>query len=217
MSKNHVKAAPKRTVLTVAIVLWLLLCGLGLGLLARHSAIAGEAATSRTSWPARSGLEPPSQIPTLLLFLHPHCPCSSATMSELERATAGVQNRYRIVVVVYTPESSPEGWDATPLCERARALAHSTIVTDAGGREAALFGATTSGHAMLFAPNGERVFEGGLTPSRAHEGDNDGRSTLRSLLSGGASVVRSTPVYGCPLGRPKNGACELCAESERAP
>lgn len=216
-----IKRSPaNRSLAAAGVIAWIVCCSIGLGVLARHAATPGDFATTRERWPARSRLKPPTQIPTLLIFLHPQCPCSTATLGELERATAGVENRCRIVFVVYTPSQSPSEWSATSLCERASSLAHATIVTDTGGREAALFGATTSGHAMLFASNGERLFEGGLTSSRGHEGDNDGSIALRSLLLGNDAIVRSTPVYGCQLGRPIHDRdeerCELCVEREVA-
>src|SRR5690349_19429168 len=40
---------------------------------------------ARAAWPEASSIVRHAQRPTLLLFLHPHCACSRATVEELER------------------------------------------------------------------------------------------------------------------------------------
>ena len=76
------------------------------------------------------------------------------------------------------------------------------VALDPGGRIARVFGAETSGHVLLYDPEGRLVFEGGLTPSRGHAGDCEGRTSLLNLLAGTAAVVSETPTYGCPIHNP---------------
>lgn len=74
-----------------------------------------------------------------------------------------------------------------------------TVVTDDGGRAGRVFGATTSGHTLVYDGDGGLVFGGGITIARGHAGDNPGRSAIASFLTAGAVEHGTTPVFGCPL------------------
>jgi hypothetical protein len=74
-----------------------------------------------------------------------------------------------------------------------------SVVRDDDGVEARAFGAATSGQTLLYDRNGRQQFSGGITGSRAHQGDNAGRQSLLALLNGGHNVRTGTNVYGCPL------------------
>ena len=56
------------------------------------------------------------------------------------------------------------------------------IFIDRGGREAARFGATTSGMLMFFDAAGTRRYAGGITIARGHEGQSAGADALSALL-----------------------------------
>jgi hypothetical protein len=73
------------------------------------------------------------------------------------------------------------------------------IIDDVGGREAARYGIVTSGHVLLFDPSGARLFSGGITGSRAHEGDNDGAEAVVRLVMGSGPAVPAHPVFGCAV------------------
>ena len=64
---------------------------------------------------------------------------------------------------------------------------------------------------MIAGPNGSgkstlfRVLATAMRAgSRGHEGDNDGRDAIVSLLEKGETDRDNTPVYGCPLFAPEN-------------
>lgn len=210
------KFGSHRSLFAVGVFAWLASCCVGLATLTRYGATPGLGLQPPQVWPSTSRLEPPDGTPTLLFFIHPHCPCSRASLGELERSLPFAPKPYRIKVLVYTPAGAPRDWTATTLCERALKLPRTMLVADVEGREAALFGVTTSGHAIFFDGRGERLFEGGLTGSRGHEGDNDGRESLRALLAGTPAAIHATPVFGCALGTPSGAKCALHAESELA-
>jgi hypothetical protein len=71
-------------------------------------------------------------------------------------------------------------------------------MADHAGMESARFGATTSGHAVLFDRAGRKLFDGGITPSRGHQGDSEGLRAIELRLAGIHASAR-TDVYGCPL------------------
>lgn len=68
-----------------------------------------------------------------------------------------------------------------------------------GGSEAARFHAQTSGYIPLYDRDGRLMFQGGITMSRGHSGDNPGRSALEGLSSEHISNRGKTPVFGCSL------------------
>ena len=73
------------------------------------------------------------------------------------------------------------------------------VAADFDSAEAKRFSATTSGHAMLFDRGGRLRFSGGITDARGHEGDNDGRDAVVSIINGGDRMPAATPVFGCSL------------------
>jgi hypothetical protein len=74
------------------------------------------------------------------------------------------------------------------------------LFADVGGAEAERFGAVTSGAVMLFDTTGKRLFAGGITTSRGHEGDSAGGVMLRRLLKNETLAEAPTiPTFGCKL------------------
>jgi hypothetical protein len=71
---------------------------------------------------------------------------------------------------------------------------------DPDGREARVFGAQTSGVVFLYDTHGELLFEGGITGSRGHAGENFGADRLAAALrSGRPGAGTPSPVFGCSL------------------
>jgi hypothetical protein len=76
------------------------------------------------------------------------------------------------------------------------------VLRDIDGAEARRFQAMTSGQTLLYDAAGRLQFSGGITIAKGHSGDNQGRSSIESLLSDVGSDTRATPVYGCPIQTP---------------
>jgi hypothetical protein len=68
---------------------------------------------------------------------------------------------------------------------------------DNNGIGARRFGSSTSGQVMLY--NGQLLFSGGITASRGHSGENDGRSVIIALPTEGQAATNERPVFGCRL------------------
>lgn len=170
---------------------WLLLCvGTFIGLAAYQSE-AGPAARTGHGWPADSPLSRPTRA-TALLFLHPECGCSYATLAELERLRPTIGRPHDLWVVFSAPGEA--------LRARVERLRGVRIIEDPQAVEARRFGATTSGHFFVFDAGGRLCFHGGITGARGHEGANAGsRLATRALGGQGGDSVASTPVFGCPL------------------
>lgn len=158
----------------------------------------GVAAKTGDQWPGEAQQRPAADRPTLVLFAHPHCPCTSATIEELDRLLAACAGRVAVRVCFYSdPELGPE-WTHSALWARTARIPGVTVHEDPLGAQARLFGASTSGQALLFAPDGALLFQGGLTATRGHAGDNLGRASVLALLDG-KPAPRTSPVFGCSL------------------
>lgn len=162
----------------------------------------GAQAAAPPSWPAESSLERVAHLPTLLVFAHPLCACTRATLSELARIMARAQGQIVAYVVVESREALPEASVRGDLWETARAIPGVAVAADRDGREAALFGAATSGQALYYDANGALRFRGGITAARGHEGGNFGSDAVLALVRESAGQRADTPVFGCPLPAP---------------
>lgn len=179
---------------------WALVAAVGLALIVGY-AFRPSPAAARGDWPEASTLECQSGRPTLVVFLHPKCPCSEATLFELSAALCDFRGNSPAYVLFSVPIHADAAWRDTALIDQARHIPGVTVVFDEGGIESARFGVRTSGQVMLFDAARRCVFGGGITPSRGHEGDTVGRAVIDRVMVRNqtpASPVRS-PVFGCAL------------------
>ena len=186
----------------IAGLVWIALLTTGFFSLAREEFTPVAGAAAHPAFPARSTLALSPDVPTLILFAHPHCPCTRASMHELAGLMASLQHRVAATVVFPLPQGVAPHWERGELWQEAVAIPGVRARADQDGRETERFGVKGSGHLLLYQPSGRLVFSGGITPSRGHEGDNPGRSAVVSLVVQGRSPVDHTPVYGCPLLEP---------------
>jgi hypothetical protein len=192
----------RRAGAVLLVVSWLALAVGGFAALARYDARPGpDGPAAPQTWPAASTLTAAHDRATLVVFLHPLCPCSRATVAELERLLAGRSASLEARAVVVTWDGEPES-AAPDLRERLVEVPRLTVVED-DGTEASRFGATTSGTALLYDAEGVLRFRGGITPTRGHVGDNVGASAIAELVRGRTPAVTSTPVFGCALALPE--------------
>lgn len=152
----------------------------------------------------------------MLLFVHPHCPCTRATIRELQRVLEGSQvtadELPDLTLVVTHPPGADADWLTSNTVEKALQLPRAQVFVDSVGTESARFGAVTSGTVMLFSPSHERVFAGGVTASRGHEGDNPGATMLRDqLLSKVGTSTVVMPAFGCRLCLPACDGITTCS------
>jgi hypothetical protein len=185
--------------IVLAGIIWLALALGASWALMSYSNQPGASGSSPVSWPEVSHLVPPVQQPALVMFVHPKCPCSRATISELALLMAHCPGRVRADVFFLQPAGTSEAWVATDLWYDAARIPGVTLHRDDLGHEANVFGAETSGDTLLYSPNGKLLFHGGITIARGHSGDNPGRDAIEALLSGEISMQNQTRVFGCSL------------------
>jgi hypothetical protein len=187
-------------VAAACVLVWAAAVGTGFTILGRYKSTPADQDGPPARWPAESRIPRVPERPTLLVFAHPRCPCTHATVSELGRVLASHPGRFDAYVLLVEPPGVRPDWAATGLAERASNLPGVTLWRDEGGREAARFRARASGLTVLYDPRGRRLFSGGITASRGHEGDSFGRRRLLAILDGRPADRDESPVFGCTLG-----------------
>ncbi len=183
--------------------LWFSCTCIGLLALADHAGRPGQSARASALWPAQSKLQKATNTFTLLTFLHPLCPCSRASLAELARIQGAAGDHLAITVVIGLPQGLVAA-DAREMIETVQHIPGAQIVLDPDDVETRRFGCYTSGQALLYSPEGKLRYQGGITGSRGHEGDNAGKSALLAALEQTAPAAASAPVYGCCLRNGKN-------------
>ncbi len=193
----------QQSILWAGGALWLAVVTGGMWKIAMFENTPGTVVAVSRDWPRNSAIRLSGSVPTLVMAVHPQCPCTRASIAELAHVLAAASGHVQTELLFILPSGTKPGWEKTDLWKSAAALPGVTVRSDPGGREAARFGAETSGQCFLFDTNGRLRFTGGITASRGHEGDNDGREALVSLLTRGTPGRETTPVFGCPLLAPQ--------------
>jgi hypothetical protein len=175
----------------------------GLVILLNYENTPGTAGSPVVQWPASSAIQRHAGRATLLMFAHPQCPCTRASIGELALLMAHCQGLVDAHVVFFKPQESGDDWSKTDLWRSAAAIPGVTVGQDDAGAEADRFHAETSGYTLLYDRQGQLRFNGGITAARGHSGDNAGRSAIIGLLRDGLAGTNRTKVFGCSLLNPK--------------
>jgi hypothetical protein len=187
------------TVQGIICLAWLALVAAGFGILLDYQNASGSMGSTPGGWPPGAGVVLDQKRDTLIMFAHPQCPCTRASVEELNHLLALGHDRVAVQVWFFKPAGFPLDWTQSGLWRSAAAIPGVTVHEDSDGRQARSFGAATSGYVVLYDPHGQLLFKGGITGSRGHAGDNAGESAVVSILAGQAPSLRQTPVYGCSL------------------
>jgi len=188
-------------VLLISLVAWVGALGFGLRTLLLFSNTPGTQASPPSLFPGDSPIRLSHDRASLLVFIHPQCACSGATLSELEQFLTCCGKQVETTIFVYQPSSIPREWveSQSGLWPTVRRLPGTRVVRDLDAVTARLFGAHISGQTLLYDVNGRLAFSGGITASRGHSGDNDGREALTAIVGNRVPRHRHTPVFGCAL------------------
>ena len=178
---------------------WVLLVGLGWSLLSRYENTPGHSAITPEGWPSNTQILKTPGFPTLVMFVHPHCPCTRASIGELNAIMASCGKHVNASLLFIKPSEFNDAWVKSDLWKKASRIPGVVAIQDSEGKEAKIFHATTSGQVLLYDRSGRLVFNGGITGSRGHSGNNVGRQSVTSFLLKGSSGKRQTFVYGCSL------------------
>lgn len=185
-----------------ALACWLGCISAGLTWLNVYASTSSSQGETPQQWPMESQLPLPENSSQLVMFVHPRCPCTQASLAELDRVIT--KHRDQVLLVASVPPDFESGksnqWMNSPA--RRWALARNVKLTfDIGGQEAERFGAHASGFCAVYDAEGQLQFRGGITQTRGHEGWNAGTEAIVNLLNNKSTVVAEHPVFGCCLVR----------------
>src|SRR5258708_26747 len=127
------------------VVVWTGLVALGLGAMLDFELTPALHGAPRSEWPSGSLLVRGPHRPTLLLFIHPRCPCSRASLAELSNLATSCRDRMSIEVLFVKPADCDDDWERTDLLTTAQRIPGINVACDRNGAESIRFGATTSG------------------------------------------------------------------------
>jgi len=155
-------------------------------------------------WPADSSIRRSRGQFTLLMLVHPNCPCTSASLSELEKILTQDGARVTATILFTKPETTEQDARASALARRAQHIPGLNVLFDPKGTETKRFDGTVSGQTLLYSPDGRLLFSGGITAARGHQGINPGEEAVVQLIEGQehANQVKAHPVFGCSLHDP---------------
>jgi hypothetical protein len=189
--------APRSLTSVLLVAGWIVLVVAGMGVAARYESRPGTAAS-----PPHSAAGVTGELATLLVFAHPQCPCTRATLEELDHIAARVGELVRIEVLVYSDPNADEAWTHGGIWKRAANIPGVEVHADPRGERARALGVATSGETLLFAPDGRLLYHGGITSARGHVGDNAGADIVVEAVRGRTTAPSSMPVFGCSLFNP---------------
>jgi hypothetical protein len=188
-------------------LLWVVLIGAGGSRLLNYENAPGAPPDSPREWPSASRITRSHDRFALVMLAHPDCPCTRASLAELEVLMAKLQGKMDAFVVFSKPETSAEEIYRSELWKKASVIPGVTAIYDAGGGETKNFGGRISGQAALYNHLGRLVFTGGITAARGHQGDNAGVDAVIARVRGEVTERSHTAAFGCALHNP--GAQEL--------
>lgn len=185
--------------IAAVVALWILVVAGGMVSLEAYKSTAGEQVPAPADWPAASNLPRVAGLKTLVMMSHPKCPCTRASLAELETLLTQYRERLTVHVLFVRPKDVPYEWTRTDLWQTASRIGGVHVLVDDNSTEADRFKGLTSGQVVLYDAEGRLEFNGGITGARGHVGDNPGLTRILAVLRGEKTDRSDSPVFGCPL------------------
>ena len=176
---------------------------IGMYVVNEYGSKPGLAADAPPLWPEETSIERGLGGYTLLMMVHPQCPCSRASLNELQNIMKKSRDNIQAVLLFYHPEEEEPNWSEVQLWSLAQDIPNTQLVKDWDGAETTNFGVFTSGQVLLYDEKGDLRFSGGITPSRGHVGDSAGKEAILQIMEvknkpGVLPAIQSL-VFGCSI------------------
>jgi hypothetical protein len=181
---------------------WAAVVAIGVFTLARHDLTPGVEAPPVVKSYVLQATKIGEGKKTIIMFVHPQCPCSVASLEELRQLMTEHGSQLNATVVMFRSSGAADDWTRSAAWATAQLIPGVEVRADLDGTQAQQCGAQTSGQVFLYDESGVLQFEGGITGSRGHIGDNNSLDTLVSCVSRKQppqSAPARTPVFGCPI------------------
>lgn len=205
---THIGWGQVRIPISVVCLIWGLMMLGGLLQSASYQWHAAPSGKTPEHWPASSTIARPDGQPVLLMFLHPHCPCSRASLAELQHLMARIHDTATVHIRIFASPEFDLPAEQSDAWKTARNILGASVAVDRNGALSRLYGAHASGTVVLYDGTGHLQFVGGITAGRGHDGTNPGTQALTACLNGAAATRRVYPVYGCPISNVANDSQE---------
>jgi hypothetical protein len=203
---SSTESRPRRTgpraIIALGVLAWVAGVVWGLQQIQAYASTPGEAAVAPAVWPGSKLVAPVAGRDTLVMFIHPQCSCTRASLAELQTILDTAHGAVAAWVVVLKPHGTGDDWTHSGTWDTASHMSGVTVITDDEGSEAEIFGASTSGHTVVYDSAGKLIFTGGITRARGHVGGNVGRERVLSLVQTGTADSNTHEVFGCGLHDP---------------
>lgn len=188
-----------RALQIAAALAWVTAVGIGMQRMWDYETAAGPALPSPHRWPGSALVLPQPGKATLIMFVHPRCTCTPASLQEMQAVVALTTTPVTSWVLLLKPQGIDGEWSTGAVAEVVRRIPNARLLPDKDGIEAARFGAETSGHVVLYDAAGQLRFSGGVTERRGIAGDNQARRAVLAALNGTANGFEERAVLGCGL------------------
>ena len=189
----------RRSFLALGMAVWATAVMAGTLKLSEYAATPGPRAVAVATWPAGDAIARTPGRATLVMSVHPQCPCSRASVNELEVLIARCHGKLSAAVLFVDYPGVTSDLTTTELWQSASRIPDVTCMRDERGKLSDQFHAETSGQVFLYDVDGVLRFSGGITDSRGHAGDNDGLLAIEAIVNGNVPTTSTTPVFGCSL------------------
>jgi hypothetical protein len=182
-----------------AYLIWISLLFVGHLVLYEYELTPSPLANTKRVFPQVSNVQLAHGRQNIVMFLHPGCPCSEATVDEFHELMREGEKDSVGTVVLYMPPEKEAEWSLAPIIQSVKRIRNVTIEYDTDGSQAETFGVTTSGHVLIYDGRGVLQFTGGITGSRGHTGDNHYFDLAKQCILARRAKYTTTPVFGCAL------------------
>ena len=179
--------------------LWLIATVAGISCLHKYSGTPAPSGPSKGQWPSGSKMLPGANISTFILFLHPHCPCSGASLASMIDIIDKFPLAAKYHAVFVRPKGVAATWEKSDLYLKCMGIKAIETSIDDGGEEAKKFGALASGQTYIYSPQQKLTFSGGITPGRGEEGSGPERKMVEQALMQSTTSTNYSPTFGCSL------------------
>ena len=194
------RAAGSHAVTILAGAAWLLAIGVGMAVMIQHQWTPGVGAHPRNGqWPGGTLATLGGADYTVVMFAHPRCPCTRASLGELHQLATAAGGHAKCEVFFMLPTGADADWRHTDNWTLAAAIPEARLFNDYEGRQATAFGVETSGQVLIYDRTGALRYQGGITDGRGQEGENPGLDAAMRLVRSNVSPTRTFPVFGCSL------------------
>jgi hypothetical protein len=159
----------------------------------------GDPGKTVMTWPSQSGLTQTPSKWSVVMAVHPMCPCTRASLTEFNELISRSNGRAEgLLLWLELPKGkSTPGLNAA--CDPSLSDPGIRDIADPEGLLAKAFGAETSGAVRIYDTAGELVFSGGITKARGQAGTGPAWIAAMKSIGGGAASPTAAPVFGCPL------------------